>query len=124
MASRPAKWRILAVTNGVDLPTNGEGLSPRPGPLHEFADSAGVEAEVRPTISLLGLLRQLPVSYVLQGTLILHRAARPMERLFHLLTAYFSRNLGLASARREFLMCLGHHLHRCPVSCSSSLKPS
>ena len=60
MASRPAKWRILAVTNGVDLPTNGEATTSRPGPLQEFADLAASEAEVRRAASLLGLLRQIP----------------------------------------------------------------
>ena len=60
MASRPAKWRILAVTNGVDLPTNGEATPSRPGPLQEFADLAASEAEVRRAARLLGLLRQIP----------------------------------------------------------------
>ncbi len=46
MASRPAKWRILAVTNGVDLPNTGEATPSRPGPLQEFADLAASEAEV------------------------------------------------------------------------------
>ncbi len=46
MASRPAKWRILAVTNGVDLPNTGEATPSRSGPLQEFADLAASEAEV------------------------------------------------------------------------------
>lgn len=47
MASRPSKWRILAVINGVDLPTNGEATATRAGPLQEFLVSPGSEAEVR-----------------------------------------------------------------------------
>ena len=60
MASRPAKWRILAVTNGVDLPTTGEATPSRSGPLQEFADLGASEAEVRHTANLLGLSRQIP----------------------------------------------------------------
>jgi hypothetical protein len=57
MASRPLKWRILAVVNGVDLPTNGEATTTRAGPLQEFLMSPGSEAEVRRGVNLLGLLR-------------------------------------------------------------------
>ncbi|CAK0786305.1 hypothetical protein CVIRNUC_009518 [Coccomyxa viridis] len=46
MASRPSKWRVLAVTAGVDLPTNGEYTASGAGPLQEFADPAWNEAEV------------------------------------------------------------------------------
>lgn len=60
MASRPAKWRILAVTNGVDLPTTGEATPSKSGPLQEFADLGASEAEVRHTAILLGLSRHIP----------------------------------------------------------------
>ena len=46
MASRPSKWRVLAVTAGVDLPTNGEYNASGAGPLQEFADPTWNEAEV------------------------------------------------------------------------------
>ena len=46
MASRPSKWRVLAVTAGVDLPTNGEYTASGAGPLQEFVDPAWNEAEV------------------------------------------------------------------------------
>ena len=68
MASRPAKWRILAVTNGVDLPNTGEATPSRPGPLQEFADLAASEAEVsgQPTPRAV---TANPGLYLEQGTL-------------------------------------------------------
>lgn len=50
MASRPSKWRVLAVINGVDLPSNGETSASGPGPLQEFAEPTYNEAEVRRTV--------------------------------------------------------------------------
>lgn len=47
MASRPSKWRILAVFGGLDLDAAGENKEPTCGAMHEFTDLAGSSAEVR-----------------------------------------------------------------------------
>ncbi|CAL8464121.1 g3656 [Coccomyxa elongata] len=46
MASRPSKWRILAVFGGLDLDAVGENKEPTCGAMHEFTDLAGSSAEL------------------------------------------------------------------------------
>ncbi len=47
MASRPVRWRILAVFGGLGLDAGEEGKDWHCGALQEFTDLAGSEAEVR-----------------------------------------------------------------------------
>ena len=84
MASRPSKWRILSVINGVDLPTNGEATTTRAGPLQEFLALPGSEAEVRRAANRVGLLRHIPVLYVLTGTWShIHHSRRIIVPKYH-----------------------------------------
>lgn len=46
MASRPAKWRILAVFGGLDLDASEGGPDQSIGALQELADLIGSSAEV------------------------------------------------------------------------------
>jgi hypothetical protein len=46
MASRPLKWRILAVFGGLDLDAFEEGLEPSLGALQELTNIAGASPEV------------------------------------------------------------------------------
>ncbi len=51
MASRPSKWRILAVFGGLDLDAVGENKEATCGAMQEFVDLAGSSAEVCETSS-------------------------------------------------------------------------
>jgi hypothetical protein len=46
MASRPSKWRILAVFGGLDLDAIEDVKEPTCGAMQEFTDLAGSSAEV------------------------------------------------------------------------------
>ncbi len=46
MASRPSKWRILAVFGGLDLDAIEDNTEPSCGAMAEFTDLAGSSAEV------------------------------------------------------------------------------
>lgn len=64
MASRPSKWRILAVFGGLDLDAVGENKEPTCGAMHEFTDLAGSSAEV--CVSFVYYLVYMPELYMVQ----------------------------------------------------------
>lgn len=53
MASRPLKWRILAVFGGLDLDAVEDNTEPTCGAMQEMTDLAGSSAEVSGYLSPL-----------------------------------------------------------------------